>query len=132
MEMQNQDVGGVRPGAIAAGAILLALGTAMLLGTMGALAIHPGRLIGPLILITIGASMVLDRNAFICGRLASTVDGDKAFRRRRGRSLSGVWLLGVGVWLLVAQNDLLGLNFHNSWPLLLVLGGIISVIRGFK
>ena len=33
---------------------------------------------------------------------------------------------------IAAQHGLFGLTFHNSWPLLIVLGGIIMMIRGFK
>lgn len=52
--------------------------------------------------------------------------------RRRGASVGGIWLIGVGVWMLVSQMHFFGLNFHTSWPLLVVLGGIIIVIRGLK
>lgn len=131
MEEQVQDVGGYRPGAIAAGVILLGLGVAMFLDTTGTVDIHFGRLIGPLVLITIGASMTLDRSAFVCDARRSRRDGARR-PRRRGGPTTGVWLIGVGVWMLVSQNGLFGLHFHNSWPLLVVFGGIIMVIRGFK
>ena len=52
--------------------------------------------------------------------------------RRRGASVGGIWLIGVGVWMLAAQMHFFGLDFHTSWPLLVVLSGIIIVIRGLK
>lgn len=119
METQNQEAAAaLNPGAIAAGTLLLGLGLAMFLDTTGMIDIRPGRLIGPFILIALGANKLFERRA----------EG----RVRRGRSTGGVWLIGVGAWMLAAQHDLFGLTFHNSWPLLIVLGGVIMVIRGFK
>jgi hypothetical protein len=133
METQDPDSRGVRPGAIAAGAMLLAVGTAMFLDTTGAVDIRFGRLIGPFVLIALGSSMVLERSAFVCGYRGSRDDaGTRRRGRRRGGPITGIWLIGVGAWMLLAQNDLFGLTFHNSWPLLVVLGGIIMVIRGLK
>lgn len=133
MEMQTQDVRGFRPGAIAAGLILLTVGTAMFLDTTGAVDIRVGRMIAPLVLIAVGASMVLGRSALVIGHRESTVTGDPRPRlRRRGGATSGIWLIGIGAWMLVAQGHVFGLTYHNSWPLFIVLSGIIMVIRGFK
>ncbi len=133
MEMQAQDVRSFRPGAIAAGVILLVLGTAMFLDTTGAVDIRLERMIAPLILITIGATMVLDRSAIVCGHRRSTIEGDtRPRRRRRGGATSGIWMIGMGAWMLVAQNHIFGLTYHNSWPLFIVLSGIIMVIRGVR
>ena len=133
MEMHEQDVRGFRPGAIAAGLILLVVGAAMFLDTTGAVDIRVGRLIGPLVVIAVGASMVLGRSAIVIGHRESTVKGDSRPRlRRRGGATSGIWVLGVGAWMLVAQTHVFGLTYHNSWPLFIVLSGIIMVIRGFK
>jgi hypothetical protein len=133
METQNQDVHGFRPGAIGAGVILLIVGAAMFLDTTGAVDIRFGRMIAPLVLITIGASMVLGRSACVMGHRACTVEGDTRPRlRRRGGPTSGIWLIGIGAWMLVSQNHVFGLTYHNSWPLFIVLSGIMLVIRGFK
>ena len=119
IDTHNQEAAAaLNPGAIVAGALLLGLGLAMFLDTTGVIDIRPGRLIGPLLLIALGANKLFERRA--------------AGRVRRGGSTSGVWLIGIGVWMLAAQHDLFGLTFHNSWPLLIVLGGVIMVIRGFK
>jgi hypothetical protein len=134
MDMQSQDVRGFRPGTIAAGVILLAAGAAMYLDTTGAVDIRFGHLFAPLVLITIGTAMLLDRGAMSCGHRASTAVADESVRRRRrrGSSTAGIWLIGVGAWMLVSQNHILGLTYHNAWPLLIVVGGIIMVTRGFK
>jgi hypothetical protein len=133
METQQQESGGVKPGAIAAGAMLLVVGTAMFLDNTGVVNIHLGRMIGPLVMIAIGTSMVFERSVLggACAGLDPAREGRRRHRRRGGAS-SGIWLIGVGCWLIVAQNHLFGLNFHNSWPLFIVLSGIIIVIRGLK
>jgi hypothetical protein len=132
MEEQTEDVSGYRPAAVVAGVVLLGLGAAMFLDTTGTVHLHFGRMIGPLVLITMGASMTLGRSAVVCDYRGSRGDHDGRPHRRRGGATSGIWLIGIGVWMLVSQNGLFGLTFHNSWPLLIIFGGIIMVIRGFK
>jgi hypothetical protein len=134
METQQQgiDTGGVRPAAIAAGMIVLAVGIAMFLDTTGAVDIRVGRLIGPLVMITIGTAMLLDRSPLVFGCRRRALNDGRHLHIRRGGASSGIWLIGVGCWLLVAQNHVFGLNFHNSWPLFIVLSGIVTVIRGLK
>ena len=132
LEQQNQDVSGYRPAAAVAGIVLLGLGAAMFLDTTQAVHLHFGQLIGPFVLITLGASMTLGNSAFVCGTRRGRDAESRGRHRRRGGATSGIWLMGVGVWLLLSQNGLFGLSFHNSWPLLIILGGVITVIRGFK
>ena len=88
-------------------------------------------MIGPFVMIAIGASMVFKRSVFVtgCNGLDPAREGRRR-HRRRGGATGGIWLIGIGCWLLVAQNHLFGLNFHNSWPLFIVLSGIIIVIPG--
>jgi hypothetical protein len=121
-----------RPGAIGAGVALLVVGTALFLGTRSGLDIRFGRLIGPMILVTIGASMVLDRSALVVGHRMCAGNGERRPRHRRRGLSNGIWMIGTGVWMAVAQNHLFGLSYHNSWPLFIVLSGIVMVIRGFK
>jgi len=133
MDDQSQDISGYRPAAVAAGLTLLGLGAALLLDTTEAVHLHFGRLIGPFALIAIGASMTLGQSAFVCDYRGRRGDREPRTRlRRRGGATTGIWLFGVGVWMLVSQNAMFGLTFHNSWPLLIILGGIIMVIRGSK
>ncbi len=120
------------PGAVAAGGILLALGLAMLLDTTGTLSLQPGRLIGPFVLIALGASIVLKGHT--CGRSSSDdpiVREGRRPRRARGTT-GGLWLIGVGVWMLVAQTHLFGLSYETAWPLLLVFMGLVIAIRGLR
>jgi hypothetical protein len=120
-----------RPGVVAAGGILLALGVAMLLDTTGAMDIRVGRLIAPLVLIGLGAAMLLDKGGVVYGRRERAADGETRMRVRTRRSPGGgFWLIGVGVWMLVSQMHLFGLNYNTSWPLFIVLAGVMMVIRG--
>jgi cell wall-active antibiotic response 4TMS protein YvqF len=116
----DQDGRSFRSGPIAAGVILLVVGVAMFLDTTVTAHLRLSRLIGPLVLITIGTGMMLDRDGSGCGR------------RRRGRGAIGVWLVGIGAWMIVVQTQVFGLTYQNSWPLFIVLSGIMMVIRGFK
>ena len=136
MELEQQQACAFRPGAIVAGAILLGLGVAMILDTTGAIDIRVGRMITPLILIAIGASIMLDKGAFVAGRRRVRMidaDGRELVRLpRRGSSNSGFWLIGIGVWMMVSQMHLFGLNYGTSWPLFIVLSGLMMVIRGVR
>jgi hypothetical protein len=130
-DIETDDAPGFRFGPIVAGLIVLLLGVGMFLGTTGAVNLHFGQMVGPLVLIVMGCSMVLDRPAaFVFSRRARR--GGDGERRRRGGPGSGIWLIGVGAWMAVSQNHIFGLTYHTSWPLFIVLSGIIMVIRGFK
>jgi hypothetical protein len=133
MEMEQQQSRPVRPGAIAAGGILLALGIAMLLDTTGAVDIHVGRLIAPLVLIALGASVLLEKGAFVVGRREIDATGEKRVRlRKRDDADNGLWLIGIGVWMLVSQLHLFGLTYGNSWPLFIIFAGIRIAVRGAR
>src|SRR4051812_23018808 len=119
MEMPTRDVRHIRPGPLVAGGVLLLAGTAMFLDSAGLAHVHIWRSIGPLVLITFGASIMS------CGARGGEA---RPHPRRRATPTSGIWLIGVGLWLLASQNHLFGLDFHTSWPLLIVLSGVITVI----
>jgi hypothetical protein len=51
---------------------------------------------------------------------------------RRGGMTSGIWLIGLGVWMLVSQIHLWGLDYHNSWPLVVILSGVVMLMRGIR
>jgi hypothetical protein len=126
-------VRGLRPGAIAAGVILLLTGAAMLLDTTGVAHVNAGRLVGPIILITMGAAMVLDKGRFAGSCAASSEWRDRrGGRRGRGAASGGIWLIGIGLWMLVSQMHIFGLAFSTSWPLLLVFVGLIMIVRGVR
>jgi hypothetical protein len=102
----------VRPGVLAAGAVLMAIGIGSLLDSYGVLSIHPSRLIGPFVLIALGTSTL--------------------FTERRRGAFGSAWLIGVGCWLLISQTNMFGLTFGTSWPLLLILAGALISIRGWR
>jgi hypothetical protein len=124
--MEQVQRSAIRPGPIVGGVLLLVVGAGMLLDTTGIADIRMGRLIAPLALISIGVSSLLGRGL---------VNGDDERQERRcGRkdSLGGLWLIGVGAWMLASQTHLFGLTFGTSWPLLVILTGIMIVIRGIR
>ena len=126
-----------RFGAVAGGLIVLTVGIAMLLDSTGAFDIRMGRLIGPLIMIVIGAASLLNGGHIgsTCGPRVSDADPGRVGRRARGRrprGVGGIWLIGIGSWMLVSQTHLFGLNFGNSWPLIVILAGLMIVFRGMR
>jgi hypothetical protein len=124
MEMEQTHERVLRPGPIVAGALLLVVGAGMLLDTTGIADIRMGRLIAPLVLISIGVSSLLSCNV---------ATGEHERRRgRRKDPFGGLWLVGVGAWMLASQTHLFGLTFGTSWPLLVILTGIMIVIRGIR
>ena len=117
------------PGAVMAGIVLLAVGLAMLLDTTGVMSIQPGRLIGPFVLIGMGTLMLIGGRG--CASHRGTLR-EPMLRRRDGNRNSGVWLIGLGCWMLVSQTHLFGLSFATSWPLLLILMGLLIAARGWR
>ena len=121
--MDNHEVGRVRPVSIAAGAILLLFGVALLLDRTDVLQVRVGRIVAPVVLIAIGTLIVAEQAAFVAGRANRKP-------RRRGDLSIGIWLIGVGIWMLVSQTHLFGLTYATSWPLLIILSGITMVVGG--
>jgi len=123
----------MRFGAVVGGLIVLAVGVALLLDQTGMLEMRAGHLIGPFVLIVIGAAMIFEKGGFIYSQPVRDDNGDVRLRvRKRGGSTGGLWLIGIGVWLLVSQNHIWGLTFHTSWPLFVILSGIMIVMRGCR
>jgi hypothetical protein len=123
----------LRPGAIAGGIILVALGGALLLDRTGTIDIQTGHLIAPLILIVLGATMMFEKGAVVYSKPVRDEQGDVRLSTcTRGGSAAGLWLLGIGVWMLISQNHFWGLTFQTSWPLFIVLAGLTIAIRGWR
>jgi len=122
---------GIRPGIIAGGGIILALGATMLLSTSGAVDVPVGRLIGPAVLITLGVLTLTQKGGLVCGYRPRAADGRRRPHRARGGA-SGVWLIGLGAWMLISQMHLWGFTFATSWPLVIILSGIMMLIRGIR
>lgn len=57
--------------------------------------------------------------AFIAIGLGRLLDAQFAWEYRKAS-----WWLFIGTWLLVSELHLFGLNYHNSWPILLIGFGI--------
>ena len=124
---------GIRPGALAGGAILLVVGATLLLDNSGLVDLPLRQLIAPLVLMTLGTVIVVEKGALVCGVRERTADGQPQVRlRRRGGATPGLWLIGIGAWMLISQVHLFGLDYHNSWPLIVILSGIVLLIRGVQ
>jgi hypothetical protein len=136
MTLDDKDTGGgMRPGAIVGGAFLLVLGGTMFLDRTGFSDISLRHVIGPACLIILGMLMLVENGGFVfaCGRRETLPDGtSKRKLRRRGGFSGGLWLVGVGCWMLVSQLHLFGLDYHTSWPLLIILSGTIMLVRGTR
>jgi len=131
LDHQQETHRGVRPGPLAGGFILLTLGVAMFLDTTGMVDLPLGRLIAPLVLIALGTAMLVERGGVIVGRRERGPDGQVVMKtRQHGSPFGGVWLIGVGAWMIASQMHVFGLNYGNSWPLLIVLAGIMMILRG--
>jgi hypothetical protein len=134
MELDNKDSkSGLRPGAIVGGALLLVLGGTMFLDRTGVSDLPVGRIIGPASLIILGMLMLVENGEFLCARRARLPDGTtRTNARRAGARTGGLWLLGVGCWMLVSQLHVFGLDYRTSWPLLIILSGIMMLMRGTR
>jgi hypothetical protein len=120
------------PAAVIAGGVLLALGVAMLLTPAEDLRLDAGRLIGPFIMIAIGTTILAGGRACAARPAADEATRERRRAERRNRSTSGLWMIGIGCWLLVSQTHLFGLGFRTSWPLLLIVMGLLLTIRGWR
>ena len=94
-----------------------------------------GKMFGGLILISFGILFLLDRlNVADFGQVMRhwwplfpiAIGVTKLWCRKT--FWSGAWLVAVGIWLMFASHGWFGLDYGNSWPLLLIVlgGGIIA------
>ena len=120
------------PGAVAGGTILLVVGATLLLDRTGAVAAPLRTLIGPLVLIVLGALIAVEKGGFVNGYRRRDDAGRRMRVRPRGGPGAGLWLMGIGTWMLVSQIHLWGFDFHNSWPLLVILSGVMLLVRGMQ
>lgn len=44
---------------------------------------------------------------------------------------SGLWLVFVGLWIFATFENMFGLTWRNSWPILIILWGVTLVIEPF-
>ena len=123
----------MRPGPIVAGLILLGLGVAMLFDPTGMTQININRFVAPLVLIGLGSAIVLGQGGFVAACGGRKADGEpRPPARGRGGPFFGPWFIGVGCILLISQTHLFGFTPHTSWPLYVVLAGVIIMLRGWR
>ena len=131
MPLTDNSLRSWHPAAVVAGGVLLLLGVAMLL-TPYELPIEDGRLIAPVVMILIGATILLGNRTCVDKPAADEATRRRRRAARRNRSTSALWMIGIGCWLLVSQTHLFGLGFGTSWPLLLIVMGLLLMIRGWR
>jgi hypothetical protein len=96
-------------GSLIIGLILVVVGTVFLLDNFDVIYIgEPISRFWPLLVVALG--------------LARVAQAETAWERRRGF----FWTF-IGLWLLVSVLHMFELNFHNSWPILLIGLGINSI-----
>lgn len=98
-------------GSLIVGLILVAVGIVFLLDNFDVITIgEPIARFWPVLVIALG--------------LVRAVQAETPSERRRGF----FWTF-IGLWLLVSVLHMFGLDFHNSWPILLIGLGINSIWR---
>jgi len=106
---------GANMGRVAAGAVIMTMGIIMLLDRSEML----GRTLWPafpgFILIAFG--------------LINLAGASRDCNGRRQSPLNGVWLIFIGSWLSMNFLHLFGFNWVNSWPLVVVAGGVMIVLK---
>ena len=130
MNLPDNGMRAWHPAALVAGGILLGLG--VVLTPAEHLRLEFGRLIGPFIMIVIGTTTLLGERSGAPKRQADDATGLRRRASQHQRSTAGLWMIGIGCWLLVSQTHLFGLSFSTSWPLLLIGMGLLLMIRGWR
>ena len=132
MKLPDNSMRAWHPAAMVAGGVLLVLGVAMLLTPAEDLRLEFGRLIGPMVMIVIGTTILLGGRNGADTRPADDATAQRRLASQRQRSNAGLWMIGFGCWMLVSQTHLFGLGFRTSWPLLLIGMGLLLMIRGWR
>jgi hypothetical protein len=105
--------------------------------------VHRGRVIAGAFIMTMGLVMLLDRTELLGGNLwhafpgfilialglVSLTNANTDCNGRRQSPLNGVWLIFIGSWLSLNFLHLFGFNWVNSWPLVIVAGGTMIVLK---
>ncbi|HEX9984831.1 MAG TPA: DUF5668 domain-containing protein [Thermoanaerobaculia bacterium] len=97
---------------LCAGAVMLLIGGLAFLDSIDVIDIASPWRWWPLILIGVGAASEID-----------------AIRNRR--SSGGFALMGTGIWLLIASQQLLGFTYRTGFPLLVVFVGLGMIVHAF-
>jgi len=94
-----------RSGRLVGGLVLMTLGAIFLLAHFDVLPEHAMATYWPCILLAVGL-----------GKLLAPCESD-----RRG---GGLWLIFIGLWAQASILHWFGLSWHNSWPLFLIFAGL--------
>jgi Domain of unknown function (DUF5668) len=108
MQEQGKSSSKKRTGGIIAGSVLMLLGSLFLLDRLDLFEV--GRIWRWWPLIPLGMGLA---------KLA-TADGHRELR-------SAVWLTVVGAWMLLSTQRWYGFHWGNSWPLLLIALGAVTI-----
>lgn len=99
-----------RGGGILTGMTLIVIGALFLLHNLHVFDFEFNWHAWPLFLVVFGVVRLIDRS-------------DRS---------AGLWLVGIGLWLYVNENGIWDLDYENSWPFLLVFGGLMMVWRALR
>lgn len=100
-------------GRIMLGMFLMAAGILMLIERLGVADVRVTAQLWPLFPLTLGLLRIIDPPYRCHGQV----------RSRR----SGLWLAFIGCWGLANELHFHGLDYQNSWPLVVVFAGITMV-----
>ena len=116
-----------RPSRFPAGAVwLIGLGTIFLLSTTGVFQTLFGWSLVGFVLIGLAVWIFIRRMMDTGAGLGN--DGTAGYTQRVVRALwASVWLAAVGVLLLLNEFDVL--RWHRSWPLLIILAGVMALLQ---
>ena len=92
------------------GLVLVGLGVAFLLDRMDVFDIRSLWHYAPLLLVVVGINQTI------------------GYPSAREFS-NGLWTVFIGLWLFAVLENLWGLTFGNSWPLLIIISGVTMAIR---
>jgi hypothetical protein len=101
------------PGRIAWGTVLIVFGLLLLAERQDLVRFHFGAQFWPFVLIALGVAKLAERPDPAVGR----------------PHRSGGWLIFVGLWGLVTDMHVGGLNYRNSWPIFVIGVGVAIVWR---
>jgi|CXWL01.1.fsa_nt_gi hypothetical protein len=98
-------------GSLGVGVVLITLGVFLLAGQLGYVPMSYVLQFWPLIVIGLGFAKIVQPR----------IDGEDRW--------SGFWLVIAGLYCLVSQWRLFGLHWGNSWPLMIIAGGAMTIVK---
>lgn len=105
-------------GRIMFGIAIIAAGVLMLVDRLELANVRVTSRLWPMFPLALGLLRLIDPPALCDGRL--------------GTRRSGAWLVFIGCWGLMNEFHLMGFEYQNSWPLLVVFAGVNIVWRSIE